>query len=126
MDIKQLSKNEKLAVEEFKNILLREFPEKIEMIKLYGSKARGDYHQESDIDIFILVNITDSKASVKNRLFKKIDVHISDIAFDLLLKYEVLLSPITMDKEHFSYLKYLQTGYVKNIEKEGIALWKAH
>ncbi|MEW6096743.1 MAG: nucleotidyltransferase domain-containing protein [bacterium] len=114
MRIKALNKNEISAVEEFKNILLKTFSDNIEMIKLYGSKGRGNYHTESDIDIFVLVNKGDWRLRDK----------MVDISSDLLLKYEVLLSPSVVNKQEYENMKRLGITYIKNVEKEGIDVWK--
>ena len=50
-----LTKDEKLAVEEFSARLRDRFPREIEGIKLYGSKARGESNNESDVDVLIVV-----------------------------------------------------------------------
>ena len=50
----QLKGNEKKALQELKQRLLKRFPD-AEII-IYGSKTRGDYEQFSDIDLLILVD----------------------------------------------------------------------
>jgi predicted nucleotidyltransferase len=49
-----LKENEREALLELKSKLLQRFPN-IEII-LYGSKARGDFNKESDIDLLILID----------------------------------------------------------------------
>ena len=52
---------------------------------LYGSYARGDYNEESDVDIAILTK--------SNRLdVKRYDYPLSDIAYEMMNKYEMLVS----------------------------------
>ncbi len=114
MIVKGLKKNEILAIEDFKNLLIKTFSDNIEMIKLYGSKRRGDYHPESDIDIFVLVDKGDWKLRDK----------MVDISSDLLLKYEVLISPSVVNKQEYENMKRLGIAYIKNIEKEGMDVWR--
>ncbi len=97
---------------EFKDTLLQNFPGRIRAIKLYGSKARGDYRGESDIDVFVLVGESDSEVEDK----------ICDIATEMLLKHGVLISPMVVSKEHFDRLIYLQTAFVRNVETQGIEI----
>ncbi|MDI6795289.1 MAG: nucleotidyltransferase domain-containing protein [bacterium] len=113
MPVVGLKRSEMEAIEEFKDILLRTFTDNIEMIKLYGSKRRGDYHPESDIDLFILVENGDWKLRDK----------MVDVSSDLLLKYEVLISPSVVNKEEYEKMKKLELRYLKEIE-EGIDIWK--
>lgn len=49
-----LKENEREALLELKSKLFQRFPN-IEII-LYGSKARGDFNKESDIDLLILID----------------------------------------------------------------------
>ena len=80
-------------LDKFVDRLLNEFPQDIELIRLYGSRARGESHEESDYDIFILV-------SKKNDDLAK---GILEVSSDLSLG---LLSPLVMGKDELEYLNY--------------------
>ena len=54
---------------------------------MYGSYARGDFDNNSDIDIMILTDFDDNEL-IQNRM------KIRDIACDLELEYDVVISPI--------------------------------
>ena len=79
---------------------------------LFGSKARGDFKPESDIDIFILIDHSDSDTRKK----------IASFTTKILIKYGVLLSPKIIEESHFSFLKQLGFAFAKNIEKDGIKI----
>ena len=51
----------------------------LDSVIVYGSYARGDYSEFSDIDVMILVTLTEEK-------IKKISDEISDMAFEYLMK----------------------------------------
>lgn len=51
----ELSPAEREAIDIFRDAILREFPGRIERIVLYGSKARGDWNQDSDVDLLLLL-----------------------------------------------------------------------
>ena len=57
-------------VEDIKKI----YGSSLQSVILYGSYARGDYSQESDIDIMILVNLIDQEISQKGH-------QLSDLTF---------------------------------------------
>jgi len=110
--IKTLNRKENRAIREFKDTLLRTFPGHIKTIKLYGSKARGDYREGSDIDMFVLVNKSDSNLEDK----------VCDLATEIFLQYGVLISPMVVSKKHFERLIYLQTAFIRNVEEQGVEI----
>lgn len=79
---------------------------------LYGSYARGDYHEESDIDILLTVNMAaDSLAKTRRA--------IANIASDLSLKHDITVSIAV--KTHEQFAKYSNIlPYYQNVVKEGI------
>lgn len=105
-----LNKTEEKALREFKEILVKKFGENVRTIRLFGSKARGDSHPESDIDVLVLIKKSDFR--VKDQIV--------DVAGEILMKYNIYISPRVITEDHFSYLKYLETSLVENIEKESI------
>lgn len=50
-----LNENEQRALSEYKDFLLRRFPEQVEQLILFGSKARGDSVADSDIDVLVVL-----------------------------------------------------------------------
>ena len=83
-------------------------------IILYGSVARGTSTDESDIDIAILV--TDELT------FEQSD-SLSDFIVDMNLKYDKVFSVIDISVEKFEKWKSVLPFY-KNVEAEGVSLWK--
>lgn len=79
---------------------------------LYGSYARGDYHEESDVDILLTVNMTDDSLA-------KMRKAVASIASDLSLKHDVTVSIAV--KTHEQFTKYRNIlPYYQNVVKEGI------
>lgn len=79
---------------------------------VYGSYARGDYTENSDIDILILVNSPEVE-------IKKYEDQVIDYAFDLELEYGKCLSPIIKNQEVFDYWSDTLPFY-RNIKREGV------
>ena len=91
--------------------------EKLHSVILYGSYARGDYKEDSDIDIMILVDIADEEIW---RYRNKLNV----VANDLDLEFDTFVSP------HFQsihvFYKWAETlPYYKNVIKDGVTLYAA-
>lgn len=79
---------------------------------LYGSYARGDYHEESDIDILLAVNL-DAERIAKYRN------SVAAITSDLSLKHDITISVTIKPLEQFQ--KYANVlPFYKNVMKEGI------
>ena len=105
--------------------LLKQYVNKIKAIYgshlktviLYGSYARGDYSEDSDIDIMILLNITDLE--IENYGHK-----LSDMTYDFNMDYDVDIKPIAKYDEHFRYWLKAYPFYA-NVEREGIKLYEA-
>ena len=89
---------------------LRINPE-VEKAILYGSRIRGDFHGESDIDILVVVPDIKSKD------------RIISILHDIEIDYDVPLSPVIMTSREFIMNEKLGSGFIRNIEKEGIVLY---
>ena len=90
------------------------FGDSLVAVKLYGSYARGDFDEESDIDVMIIADISpDERYNLKAAL--------SEYIYDLDLEYNVLLSVFIQDNA--TYERY-KTSYpfFKNVEKEGVDL----
>ena len=68
---------------------------KIKKIILYGSYARGDYNNSSDIDILVL---TDYKPSQFYSVLKKI----SSMTYDIELDYNVILIPLINNIKNYN------------------------
>jgi len=108
----KLNKQERKAIKEFKIRLRKELGEQVVEIKLFGSKARGDSHEESDIDILVVLR-ADSEEN-KDKIF--------DIVQNILLEYEVLLSPIIFNKQEYDSLNSIPTIFMQNIKSEGVRI----
>lgn len=84
----------------------------LKKIVVYGSYARGDYTEDSDIDIMIFTDL--SEVDIKD-----IENYIYDMAFDIQMEYGFDISVIIKNEEDFNY--WLGTlPFYNNIQREAI------
>lgn len=90
------------------------FSDKLDSVILFGSYARGDYDDESDIDIMILANINDTDVNVCTRqLYEKI--------FHLELEHDCVLSLCVVPQDRFNKFKEILPFY-RNVDREGVKI----
>ena len=88
------------------------FNEKLFDIRLFGSYARGDHNEESDIDIMVILDTSIAEVRKKRH-------DICRIAAMLELKYHVTISPVLYSKDEYDTRKTF--GFCKNVEMEGVS-----
>ena len=86
-------------------------------IILYGSYARGDFKADSDIDIMILLDMSDMDLKVYSQ-------QLSYMTFDFNLDNDLDIKPIAKSEDHFR--KWIVNyPFYANINKEGVVLYGA-
>jgi predicted nucleotidyltransferase len=79
---------------------------------LFGSMARGDYHDESDVDVAVIVR----------GLTRKLKSQILDEVARLELEHHMPVSVLVLSDEEFNHLKKRERRIALDIEREGIPL----
>ena len=102
------------TLKEFNQKVQKLLKSRLKKIILYGSYARGDYNNNSDVDVMILTDLN----------YKEIEEYrdkISDIAFDIELDKGVIISPIIKNIDQYNARINVVPFYI-NIQKEGVVL----
>ena len=110
--VERLSLNEQKAVESFLARLWAQYPERIFQAILFGSKARGDSHSDSDIDILLI-------ADEDGWRFRHA---ISDVASGVSLEHSVLIGPRVISQARWTEMTQERFSLCENVEREGIPL----
>lgn len=91
------------------------FGEKLQKVVLYGSYARGDYNDESDIDVMFIVDLPSEEL---NRYRKQINHFCADLNVSNCVFISPMLQSMTMFEEWKEALPFYQ-----NIIKEGVSVY---
>ncbi len=86
-------------------------------VVLYGSYARGDFSSDSDVDIMILLDISDLEIkNYQNQLF--------DMTYDFNVDHDIDIMPIAKSEKQFN--KWVKNyPFYANVDREGVALYGA-
>jgi predicted nucleotidyltransferase len=118
-----LDENEQRALSEYKDFLLHRFPQQVERLVLFGSKARGDSVASSDTDVLVVLRKRTEPTGEGFYPFGSADPTWREIVgttFDLVMKYNVNISPMVIGMNEYEEHSPLMT----RIKKEGVELWR--
>ena len=100
---------------EMSEALCAVYGDKLESVILYGSYARGEQMPDSDVDIAVILKEGNTES-------------MHDAMIDIVVNYEldmaVTLSVVPIEYENYLTWRRVLPFY-KNIDKEGIVIWKA-
>nr|WP_284708509.1 nucleotidyltransferase domain-containing protein [Sporomusa sphaeroides] len=91
------------------------FGSKLRQVILFGSYARGEQEEDSDMDIMVLVDLNDSELNQYNNV-------IAEVITDISIKYGVLPSIIDKNYEHFHHWVPFLPFY-RNVKTEGVEFY---
>ena len=105
--------------------LLGQYVESVKMIYgthvrkiiLYGSYARGDFGPDSDVDIMILVDMSDLS-------LKTYAKELSYMTYDFNMDHNLDIKPIAKSEDHFNKW-IINYPFYSNVQKEGVVLYGA-
>ncbi len=105
--------NWQLALREFVLATRRQLSEGIVRIVLYGSRARGDFTEDSDIDVLVVVDgdILDPDDTL---------INIGKLGYDILLDYNELIALHVVSEEKFISMQ--DYSYYQFIAEEGVSV----
>lgn len=109
-----MDERDEIIVKEFKSRIPQDIKNHIEKIIVYGSRARNEEDEFSDLDMAVII---DKKGSV-------IEKELEEIVYQVMWKYDFkpLISLKIFSKSDFN--KSLRNGFsfYRNVKKEGIIL----
>ena len=107
-----LSDYEILVLAELKDSLNNFLGDRLVRLVVFGSRARGDYDAESDIDVALIIR----------GLTRELKNQVLDMVTEKELKYLMPISTLILSENNFERLKKLERRIALDIEREGISL----
>jgi predicted nucleotidyltransferase len=109
-----LTPNERAALDEFVRRLRTKYADQVVLVRLFGSKARGDFGAESDVDVLVVMK-GDDRWLYWNAIV--------DTTADILLDYDVVISALILDENNVHWLAQNHAPILGSITREGSDLW---
>ena len=104
-------------LKEYVNKVISIYGSHVKQVILYGSYARGDNREDSDIDIMILLDLTDVELAEYQH-------ELSGITFDYNLDNDLEINPIAQSEAVFN--KWVGVyPFFKNVKEEGVVIYGA-
>ena len=88
---------------------------KIERIIAFGSRVRGDYRGDSDMDVLVIVSKKDRE--IKDKILT--------LFYTYELERDMSFSLAVFSSDEYEVNKKLGSPFIKNVEKEGMVFYDA-
>jgi predicted nucleotidyltransferase len=112
MSNRKVPESIKELTDEFVSRIAQLYGDRLNKIILFGSYARGDFNQDSDIDYLVVLNDEEVNS------YEEID-YLSTETFEMSLKYLMSVSAIPVSKER---LDHYGSPLLRNVQEDGILL----
>ena len=107
-----MTDRDRAALREFKGLVQESLESQFVDARVFGSKARGDAREDSDVDVLVTVATDD---------WRVCDV-VYDIATQVFLDTEVCISPKVLSVQDCDRLRRMQAPFITNVMREGLAV----
>ena len=107
-----LEPEEQTWLDEYRTALLEKYADVVRRMVVYGSKARGDAREDSDLDILLLV--ADEAADQERQLRR--------IGYDLAAATPIAPSIMAYTEGEWDTLKELRSAYRASVERDGVTV----
>lgn len=107
-----LTRKDRRIAQEFQQRLMAIAP--VLDIRVFGSRARGDATDESDLDVFIEVETL--TAQLRQRIF--------ELAWEVGFAMDRVISTVVVSREDLQHGAAGANPLIRNIEREGVQIWR--
>jgi len=107
-----LRAHERAALERYANHLRKRFGSRLRDLRLFGSRARGEGREDSDLDVLAVVDDLSSAEQLEAFRF----------CGDILTDHAVMVGGLLTSTAHWQSLRERERLIVREIERDGIPL----
>ncbi|HEY2030130.1 MAG TPA: nucleotidyltransferase domain-containing protein [Myxococcales bacterium] len=100
------------ALKQLRSALEARFGARLLRMRLFGSYARGEANEDSDVDVFVLLD------EVSRQDFRAVLDAAADVSVECLLQ----ISPLVFSAARYAQWKRDERAIVRDIEREGISV----
>jgi len=101
------------TLDAFATGLRQRFAARLRDLRLFGSYARGEAREDSDVDVLVVLD----------RVDREDDRHVTDLAADLIWElHGVVISPLVVSAPQLAEWKARERRLPLDIEREGLPL----
>jgi predicted nucleotidyltransferase len=108
----KLTESEHAALRAFVDWVRGRFGTRLREIALFGSRARGEGHEESDLDVLVVIDDLTSREARE----------IAHQCGDVLTEHDVLISPFAVASARFALLRNRERRIAREIDRDAVAL----
>lgn len=103
------------TLKEFVGDLQSLYGDALQSVVLYGSYARGDFRAGSDVDLLVLLNLTNEEIRQKEDA-------LCELIYQFEVKKDVEISPVTLSMADYKKWKHVHE-FLKNVQQDGVTLY---
>ncbi len=105
-----MQEKERKIVEKFKQLVSQKV--KVHEVKVFGSRARGDAAEESDLDVLIVTDYLDHE----------IEKYISDCAWEAGFPDDIIIMPVAISLDTLKNTPIRESVFIRNVYREGVSV----
>lgn len=107
-----LTSIERSVMNAFRDAIRSRWGARVRDVRVFGSRARGEGSEDSDIDILVIVD--DFAGGIRRDIY--------GAAADYLPTHEIVLSPLVMSQAQYDSMKLRERLLIREIEQDGVAI----
>jgi hypothetical protein len=108
----RLTPDEQAWLDVYRHDLVERYPDTIHQMVIYGSKARGDSHPDSDLDVLLIVR---NEAGALRRSLRR-------LGYDLAVAFNAVPSILAYTQEEWERRKQSGSPFREAVERDAVSV----